>query len=965
MKVKLSFWVCCITLWNFTATAALTIPTQVSPTDQATNQPTGVQLNLKNSNGTTYAFEYSTTLSMSNPVRIEVKKGSFNTRQWIYKLQQNTTYYWRAKAISNSDSSNWTSIWSFTTSNTIQRYHPSSTGATLNYSKIYLSCFRTAPYDTFELQLDTTPLFNSTINRHISIPDTFKSFYIESFQENLRYGSHYYWRFRGIHNKDSSSWSDSGDFMIYDSIVPKYPTASVKEDVEVQFDWQSGSIYEAFQVQLDTSPFFNSIALIDTLSIDGTRKFDSNPFKVGQLMYETHYYYRVRAFNAADTTYWSQSEFTTNGFAPNFTFSDQYVDPIADLRVYRTIEGSEGYEFQIDLNNTFDSEDFRSLYSSDGNITLDTLNFGGIYHVRSRPYHTKDTGDWSKTRTISVLQFPTTYYPYNNWMDINITDSLIFSTRRGIDGFQIQISESIDFNSELFLDSTLYGLPIFDDPAVKTRLFKFNQDYYWRMRCWHKADTSIWSTSKKFTTQVSPKLIKPYNSDFLGTNTTTLLEWERVKGAVTYHLMVDTSIDFSSKNKIDTLISLTNTFALTELYFGKLYYWKLKAIGIQDTSDWSETWQFKIFTPRLTYPSNNIKNLTLTSLDWASIQGTSGYILEIDSTLNFSNPWQIQQQDSNSFFHYFLETPSIITFNTQYFWRVKLFHNKDTSSWSHVWNFTTKPRRSPTLIAPKNLSEDVPVIASLSWNKYSGAASYTLAYSTKQDFTNAIKVSVSGNAKTLALKEKTTYYWRVIGKNSSNQEFYDWSETWQFTTDEGLPAPQLVSPQNMINNLNTDVTLNWEKTSGATSYTIELSNSPDFIGVFKRTSNTNSYTYSDLNHNTLYYWRVKTTAGSISSPWSEEWQFTTEKDRSKIVQATYNPPLINPIPANSSITIDCKNSNYKPFHICNNWGAVVFEFSSADTKTIHNLDITEWPAGIYYLRLSNGSKNTYKKILIH
>ena len=137
MKVKLSFWVCCITLWNFTATAALTIPTQVSPTDQATNQPTGVQLNLKNSNGTTYAFEYSTTLSMSNPVRIEVKKGSFNTRQWIYKLQQNTTYYWRAKAISNSDSSNWTSIWSFTTSNTIQRYYPSSTGATLNYSKIY------------------------------------------------------------------------------------------------------------------------------------------------------------------------------------------------------------------------------------------------------------------------------------------------------------------------------------------------------------------------------------------------------------------------------------------------------------------------------------------------------------------------------------------------------------------------------------------------------------------------------------------------------------------------------------------------------------------------------------------------------------------------------------------------------------------------------------------------------------
>ena len=75
---NLLFWV--FLLISISSQAALTKPTLVYPANNANNLPTGIQLNVKNSNGTSYIFEYATSSNMANATRIDVAKASFNTR---------------------------------------------------------------------------------------------------------------------------------------------------------------------------------------------------------------------------------------------------------------------------------------------------------------------------------------------------------------------------------------------------------------------------------------------------------------------------------------------------------------------------------------------------------------------------------------------------------------------------------------------------------------------------------------------------------------------------------------------------------------------------------------------------------------------------------------------------------------------------------------------------------------------
>ena len=117
--------------------ALLTTPTLNSPANNATQLATGVRLDVKNSNGTSYVFEYSESSSMTNSVRIEVSMTSFNTRVWLNKLKLNTDYYWRAKAKKTTDSSNWTSVWKFTTDSVLHRLYPSGSGTVFGSSSLY------------------------------------------------------------------------------------------------------------------------------------------------------------------------------------------------------------------------------------------------------------------------------------------------------------------------------------------------------------------------------------------------------------------------------------------------------------------------------------------------------------------------------------------------------------------------------------------------------------------------------------------------------------------------------------------------------------------------------------------------------------------------------------------------------------------------------------------------------------
>ncbi len=941
----------------------LTTPTLNTPADNAVNLPTGVQMSVNSTGSTNYAFEYSEFASMANALRIESLYSSYNVYAWATKLKLNTTYYWRVKAIKTTDSSNWTAVRKFTTSADFQKYSPSNSGFTLNTSAMYFSWYRIASFDTFEFQLDTVSSFNSNFLNSEIIPDTFQTFGGEIFQPNLLFGTTYYWRARARQGSSVTNWTSVGNLTTFDSIVIKAPLNSVTQNVSIVFDWTIGASTHPFQVLMDTSTSFNSSLRLDTIAVDGLRKFETDPFMLSELLYEKHYYFKVRPINAADSGKWSYGEFTTKGFANDFVSSSGFVNPISTFEVYRKIDGSSGYQIQLDLSSTFSGTDQRNSFSTSGTVTFDSLKFNGIYYTRSRPYHAKDTGVWSKVRTAKVLPFPTRHYPYNNYTDIGIKDSMTFDNTPGIKGYQIQVADTNYFEGSLIIDKIADVMPAYKDTFINGHTFKFNTDYYWRIRGWHETDTSQWSGGQKFTTIGAPLQKLPYNSNFLGTDATTKLDWEDIPNVSTYQIRLDTTIDFNSALAFDSIITNQSYLDFSNLYFDQLYYWSVRSIHQNDTSEWSPTWVFKVFNIRPTYPKNNATNISLTSIDWASIKGTNGYILQLDTNENFNNPLEFSDQKADPFFHFFNEIPERIGFDTKCFWRVKVHHVKDTTDWSSTWNFTTKPRIAMPLLTPANEATDVSYNVAFSWGPQSAASSYALEYAKNADFSNATKLSSTTTSSTAKLDLNTTYYWHVRARNSAGDEVNDWSETWSFTTEESVTGPSLISPENEEKDVKLDTRMRWAKVTGATSYEGEISTSPSFNTKFNHSSPTNSYLFSEMEYNTTYYWRARANLGGFYSEWSEVWTFTTDKDRSSVLTLEVINVDVYPSPTSGMFTIDFSNSDFTPFTITNVLGEEVFEIRAASNRSKLFLDISDLPSGVYFIKFRNGESLISSRIL--
>ena len=117
------------------------------------------------------------------------------------------------------------------------------------------------------------------------------------------------------------------------------------------------------------------------------------------------------------------------------------------------------------------------------------------------------------------------------------------------------------------------------------------------------------------------------------------------------------------------------------------------------------------------------------------------------------------------------------------------------------------------------------------------------------------------------LNYNTTYYWRVSATNSYGTSAY--SSVWSFKTIDLAPTtPTLSSPSNNAVNVSSSPTLNWNTSSNAASYTLQVSTNSSFSSYFYNHSGltSTSQQISGLSNNTMYYWRVSAILHPI--PWT-------------------------------------------------------------------------------------------------
>lgn len=399
---------------------------------------------------------------------------------------------------------------------------------------------------------------------------------------------------------------------------------------------------------------------------------------------------------------------------------------------------------------------------------------------------------------LGIPSVPTLQSPASNALVTDYTPTLNWSDSTGdLHHYALQIDDNSDFSSPV-LDVSTAGTASEYTPASD---LPSNAKLYWRVRSVNAAGgASAWTALRYFrSAMLPPNSVSPGNvyppgpEEQLLTRRPTF-DWDAVAGAASYTLEVSTTPSFATKAINKTVNAPASEYTHTsDLAANTIYYWRVKANGVNGPSLYSQVRQFRTANPpsvpNLSSPGNNALLPTLTpTLMWNKSTVPTGttfrwYELQIDTSSAFGSAVseftdEFDVNDAN-----FITDPLLN--GTTYYWRVRAFNTAgEYSGWSAVRSFRI-PYAGPALNLPLDTATGVSRKPYFEWNAIPGAASYTLQVSTSPAFsTLAINKTIYAPAvsytHTMNLLANTLYYWRVRANGTYGPGF--WSSVFTFTT---------------------------------------------------------------------------------------------------------------------------------------------------------------------------------------
>jgi hypothetical protein len=411
-----------------------------------------------------------------------------------------------------------------------------------------------------------------------------------------------------------------------------------------------------------------------------------------------------------------------------------------------------------------------------------------------------------------------------------------------------------------------------------------------------------------------------------------------------YEFEIDTTPSFNSPEYATTQGNNYNYGYIYKynsgLLYGTTYYWRARVHNANDTSQWSNTWSFTTMEKLdLHSPANNsINKLTAQTINCNAENNNTAYgnyEFEIDTTPSFNSPEYATTQGDNFNYGYIYKYNSSLLYGTTYYWRARVHNANDTSQWSNTWSFTTMEKLG--LHSPANNSSNISITQSLlcnAENNNTAYGNYDFELDTTPNFNSLEYVTTHGvnynygyiYKNNSGLLYGTTYYWRARVHNAIDTS--QWSNTWSFTTDyEMTNAPVLVFPANNSTSITyNSFSIQWNSIPNAVTYQYQISTTINFSNNVKSgNSSLTNQTITNLQPNTLYYWRVRGENTNGFSPWSNAWSFTT------VTTVMTTPTLISP--TNNSIGVNYNSVN---FSWNSTFGATEYIFEISQDQTFTN-----------------------------
>ena len=515
--------------------------------------------------------------------------------------------------------------------------------------------------------------------------------------------------------------------------------------------------------------------------------------------------------------------------------------------------------------------------------------------------------------------------------------------------YQLQVDTSTSFNSPVLFNTTkayINSSSANTDTEHSINNLFFGKTYYWRVRAYSTGDTSTWS-QQNFTTRDYVTLVAPTtaSSDWTG----VLLDWAAHTGVSFYDVQADTVTTFNSpalttasKTYINSSSVNTDTeHSLNNLYFGKTYYWRVRARNTVDTSLWSTTWTFNTRDyVTLLSPTNGQINVNIagTTLDWAAHTGIAVYQMQKDTTYRFNSPLLVttnQTYINSSSANIDTQFPTgALLLNQIYYWRVRAINLVDTSAWTTFLYSTgscTPPLQAVSITGNT-------IICSGSPNTYSvvpvaGATSYTWTLPgtwTGTSTTNSINATAdvtSGNV--------------VVTANNAC----------------GASAPQTVAIT--VNLLPVTSYVQTPSTACVNSTSVLLSSGTPAGGVYSGvavTGNTFNATMAGVGTYTITYTYtdVNSCIGSATSSITVSSCVGIQENENNLSLVIY------PNPTSSTITV--KNiENLIQISICNAIGELIY--SKQITKNEFEIDLSNQTSGLYFVKITTDKGTVVKQVV--
>ncbi|MCF6341283.1 MAG: T9SS type A sorting domain-containing protein [Bacteroidales bacterium] len=235
----------------------------------------------------------------------------------------------------------------------------------------------------------------------------------------------------------------------------------------------------------------------------------------------------------------------------------------------------------------------------------------------------------------------------------------------------------------------------------------------------------------------------------------------------------------------------SGSYQVSNLLFGKTFYYRMRAVHAVDSSEWSGPWSMTTYAaPELDKPNNNSSDTDLEQLfKWDLYEGATDYVFQIGADENFDVSWSIPL-DSNS-----LEFTTVL-FGHDFFWRVHALHPVDISDWSEVWSFTTV--NTVSLDLPEDNAEDVNTCPKFVWEKINGVPKYEIYIDADENFSDPVSAIVNTNLSQCqeSMERNTIYYWKV--RAISGIDSSGWSATWSFKTEGYIGVDENVDARHSI-----------------------------------------------------------------------------------------------------------------------------------------------------------------------